>query len=119
MTHQTTHHAAIAGADAGRQVAQLRQVLMLVGGIAGRRPSPSADDAALDEAARVSSAYGDALPVVQRRFDALAAEAAAWAAAGVEALVAASERGPAQHAARRLAEELERTLSDLTAMLRL
>ena len=118
MTHQSAHHPAIAGADAGRQVAQLRQVLALVGEIAGRRPSASGD-AALDEAARVSSAYGDALPVVQRRFDALAAEASAWAAAGVEALVAASERGSARHAARRLAEELERTLSDLSAMLRL
>jgi len=119
MTHQAAHHAAIAGADAGRQVAQLRQVLMLVGGIAGLRPGTAADDAALDEAARVSSAYGDALPVVQRRFDALAAEASAWAAAGVEAVVAASERGSAKHAARRLADELERTLSGLTAMLRL
>ena len=117
MTHQTAHHAAIAGADAGRQVAQLRQVLTLVGEIAGLRSTPAIGDAALDEAARVSSAYGDALPVVQRRFDALASEASAWAAAGVEALVAASERGSAKHAARRLAEELERTLSDLSAML--
>lgn len=119
MTHQSPAHAAISGADAGRQVAQLRQLLALVDRIAGRRPAAGAVDAALDEAARVSSAYGDALPVVQRRFDALSAEASAWAAAGVEALVAASERGSARHAARRLAEELERSLSSLTALLRL
>ncbi len=119
MTHQSAPHLAIAGADAGRQLAQLRQVLALVEQIAGRRPPTGAVDAALDEAARVSSAYGDALPVVQRRFDALAAETSAWAAAGVEALAAASERGSARHAARRLAEELDRTLSYLTALLRL
>ncbi len=119
MTHQAAPHAAMAGADAGRQIAQLRQVLTLVGGIAGRRASTASVDLALDEAARVSSAYGDALPVVQRRFDALAAETSAWAAAGVEALVAASERGSARHAARRLADELEQALSDLLALLRL
>ena len=45
-----------------------------------------------------------ALPIVQRRFEALAAETALWAAAGVEALLAAGDAAPPRAAAARLAE---------------
>jgi hypothetical protein len=103
--------------DAGRQVAQLRHVLRLVEELAERFPPPRSDEAALDEAARVTSAYDHALPIVQRRFDALAGETAAWSTAAVEALLAAGEM-PTTAPARRLADELEKALTALTKLLR-
>jgi hypothetical protein len=89
MTHQSPTHYSRIPIDAGRQVAQLRHLLRLVEELAGRRAATGADDAALDESARFSSAYDGALPIVQRRFDALAGETATWSAAAVEALLAA------------------------------
>ena len=115
MTHQATPSAASSGADPGRQVAQLHELKRLVERIARR--TPAAQDAALDEAARTSEAYDRAPPIAQRRFDALAAESAAWAAAGVEALLAADGQTPLA-AAGRLADALEDTLSELAALLR-
>src|SRR5688500_15601833 len=100
-------------ADAGAEIAQLRQVLVLVEEIAGRTPAVL-DDGALDEAARVSAAYGSALPIVQKRFDALAVETATWAAAGVEALMKSAGDGrPTGPAAARLADELRKALGKL------
>jgi hypothetical protein len=105
--------------DAGRQIAQLRHVLRLVEELGGLAALPGASDtsgADLDEAARIGALYHQAHTIVQRRFDTLAAETAAWSAAGVEALLAAGEtRSPA--AVRRLAEELEAALRNLVAML--
>jgi len=102
--------------DAGSQMAQLRNILRLVGEIASRSTASGTDDKALDEAARISSAYHEAEPIVRRRFDILVAETASWSAAGVEALLAAGEkRSPA--AAARLAEELEQALTRLSEML--
>jgi hypothetical protein len=115
MTHQAPPSPAPPGADPGRQVAQLREALRLVERIAGR-PGRAADERRLDEAARISEAYDRALPVAQRRFEALAAETAVWAAAGVEALLAAGEPVP-RAAAGRLARALERTLSELAELL--
>lgn len=115
MTHQAPPSPAPSGADPGRQIAQLREVLRLVERIAGR---PSAgSDATLDEAARLSIAYDRAAPIARRRFDARAAEAAAWAAAGVEALLAAGEASPPRAAAGRLAESIEAALSELSELL--
>jgi hypothetical protein len=100
-------------ADAGERIAQLRQVLALVEEIAGVS-GHGRGEAALDEAARVSSAYATALPIVQRRFDRLAAQTAQWAAAGASALAALTARSmPTGAAARRLAAELERALAEL------
>ena len=100
-------------ADAGAEIAQLRQVLVLVDEIAGRPPS-RLDGGALDEAARVSAAYGSALPIVQKRFDALAAQTATWAAVGVEALMKIGAAGrPTGPAAARLADELRKALATL------
>jgi len=113
--HAPVPQAAPAG-DAPRQLAQLREVLVLVERIAGRPQQSGNRDSALDEAARIGAAYGEALPILQRRFDALVAETAAWAAAGVEALSRAGAPAPA---ARRLADELEDALADLTRLLRL
>jgi hypothetical protein len=104
-------------ADAGAQIAQLRQVLALIEEMAGRA-SVTPRDAALDEAARVSAAYARALPIDQKRFDNLAAETARWAAAGVGALLKLDEAGlPVRVAADRLADELEKGLAALALRL--
>jgi ABC-type transporter Mla subunit MlaD len=114
MTHQSTHAYMPGLADAGGQVAELRQVLALVDEIAGRQ-SP-AHHAGLDEAARVSAAYAHAAPVVQRRFDRLAGETAAWAATGVETLLRLSDgERPATAAAGVLGDALRKALKSLAA----
>ena len=112
MTHQPAHFQAPGLTDAGGEIARLRQVLALVRDVAclgGGAASP-----ALDEAARISSAYDSALPIVQRRFDEEAAITARWASAGLEALLKLTDNGwPVEAAARRLAAELESTLVKL------
>jgi hypothetical protein len=121
MTHQSVpSSAASARVDAGRQVAQLREVLVLVCQLAGRSAPEEPAEAALDESARLAAAYDAAMPILQRRFDALAAETAAWAAAGVAALLAAGRVGePPKAAAATLADELEKALGRLAKLLRL
>ena len=116
MTRHAPLPDAAPASDAPRQLGQLRQVLLLVEQIAGRCDGALSPDAALDEAARIGDAYGEALPIVQRRFDALTAETSAWAAAGVEAL---TRTGGAPAAAARLADELGQALDDLLKLLKL
>ena len=102
-------------ADAGAQVAQLRRVLALVEELAGQKGGACA----LDEAARISAAYEDAVPVDQRRFDRCAARAIAAAAAGAEALLAGREESAGRKAAAgRLAQELRGSLAELGAIVR-
>ena len=118
MTHHAppSPHAPAPGADPGRQVAQLHEALRLVERLAG---SGAGDrERRLEAAAQVSGAYDRALPIVQRRFDALAEETSVWAAAGVEALLAAGRKAPAQAAAARLALQLEDALGELTDLIR-
>ena len=115
MTHQAPPSSASAGPDPGRQIAQLREALQLVERIAGEE---GCRERAFDEAAQISGAYDLALPVVQRRFEALANETALWAAAGVEALLAAGDGAPSRAAAARLARQLDSALADLGALLR-
>ncbi len=55
MTHQAPPSAKPAGPDPGHQIAQLREAQRLIERIAGRTPTV-ASDAALDEAARISTA---------------------------------------------------------------
>ena len=117
MTHQAPPAAASAGADPGRQIAQLRELLGLVRSIAGQKDERRIDDSVLEAAASISSAYDRSLPIVQRRFDSLAAETALWAAAGVEALLAAGEAPPPRAAAERLAFQLESALGEMAALL--
>ena len=120
MTHQPSQRCQPAETDAGEQVAQLRHVLSLVEQVAGRVPGTQSGDAALDQTARTSSAYWNATSIVQRRFDTLALETAAWAAEGVEALLAVeNEEHPPRAAAARLADELTRALKEMTRILRL
>lgn len=117
MSYHSPYDIAHAPIDAGTQMAQLRHVLRLVEDLAGRSASAGSADAALDENATISTAYWDALPIVRRRFDALALETACWSTAAVEALLAAGDaRSPA--AAGRLADELERALQELRRLLR-
>ena len=116
MTHQAPPSPTPSGTDPGRQVAQLREALRLVERIAGREVADGDGD--LDDAARISSAYDSALPVVQHRFDGLAAETGAWVSAGVEALLAAGRDDPPRAAAARLADELEDALKQMAALLR-
>jgi hypothetical protein len=103
------------GGDPGRQVASLREALLLVRSICGEDDGQG-HDLLLDEAARFSSAYERASPVAQRRFDAVSGEMAAWAAAGVEALLAAGDAPPAGPA-RKLAGAMEDGLEWLRQLL--
>jgi len=118
MTHEMLTRYLPSGADAGARLAQLRNVLGLVEQIAGRIPWPGGRDAALDEGARLSSAYDSAMPICQKRFDALAVETATWAAAGVEALLAAEDVAPPEAAAAALADELAEAIKALPKTLR-
>jgi hypothetical protein len=115
MTHQAPPSPAAPGVDPGRQIAQLHEALRLVERLAGR---DGGQERRLDAAAQVSDAYDRALPIVQRRFDALAGETAVWAAAGVEALLSAGSVAPAPAAAERLATQLEQALGELTDLIR-
>ena len=116
MTHHARPTPIPSGADPGRQFAQLREALRLVEHISGRR-GDEGEEEALDEAALVSDAYDRALPIAQRRFDALAGETAVWAVAGVEALLAAGAAAPPRAAAARLSAQLDRALDDLKALI--
>ena len=116
MTHQAPPAPASSGSDAGRQVASLREAWLLVRSLSGGFAAMERD-AMLDEAARFSSAYDQAPPVVQRQFDAVAGEMTAWAAAGVEALLAAGDNPPPAPADR-LAGAMEDGLARLKALLR-
>jgi hypothetical protein len=118
MTHQSAPAYMPTSGDAGFKAAQLRHVLGLVEQIAGRGPGDEDGGQALDRSARNSAAYDAALPIVQRRFDALALETSTWAAAGVEALLAGGG-DPPRAAAARLADELSRALARLESILSL
>jgi hypothetical protein len=116
MTHQAPPSPAAPGSDPGQRIAQLREALRLVDRLADR--ASERPDEALDDAARLSAAYDRAPPIARRRFDALAAETSIWAAAGVEALLAANdETEPPRLAAGRLAEAIEEALGDLSELL--
>ena len=101
--------------DAGRRLAQLREVLDLVQEVGGCQ---ARSDAALDEIARLSGAYATALPIVQKRFDALADQTEAWAALAVEALAKGEDDNAPKAATAALAEELSLALDQLAAILR-
>ena len=101
----------VSSSDAGRKIAELHHVLELAEEMAGE-PISAVD--ASDEASRIGSAYDAAPAIAQRRFDALAAETADWAAAGVKILIASGDPSrPPRAAARRLADELSRSIRKL------
>lgn len=109
MTHQPPRLFGT-GSDAADQFARIVQARLLVGKISGHEPDP----AILDGLALLADAYDLAPSIAQRRFDTFADETAAWAAAGVRALIAAGE---APAAARRLFEELARAEAKLLNIL--
>lgn len=107
-----------ASGEAGRQIAQFRNALMLVEQIAGDPEPEDPGDMLIAECARIDTAYENASPVVQRRFNAQVSEIALWTAVGVEALISARERGTTSSAAAgRLARELRRALGQLSRTL--
>jgi hypothetical protein len=104
--------------DAAEQVAQLRQILHLVEQIAGGPTNGLAAESAMNENARIISAYESAAPIVRRRFNGLAEETADWAARGVGVLLAArDDDDPPRAAAARLASELTHALRELGRIL--
>ena len=116
MTQHNHAFLEFAGGDAGRNYARLGNVLDLVQQIAGSRAW--ARDRALDETARLISAYEAAPPIGRRRFDTLASEAFVWAAAALDALASAAD--PARQpkaAALRLADELGEAMAQMKKLL--
>jgi hypothetical protein len=114
MTHEWPIRYVPGVGDAGRRLAQLSEVLNLVQEVGGCQAS---SDVALDESARLSSSYAAALPVVQKRFDALADQTEAWAALAVEALTKDDDGNAPKAATTALAGELSLALEQLAAIL--
>jgi len=108
--------------SAPQAIARLRSVLALVEEMAGGAPRGRVviDDSALDEISALTLSNAIASSVTRRRFDALARETAAFAAAGLAALMHHRERGGSDcaPAAARLAAEMRRSISAMAAMLR-
>lgn len=90
------------------QIAQLRAIRALVDELAGNMPD--AGGAAGND---IDRCYDRASSIVQRRFDALAGETAAYAAIGLSALIASRGAGHivvggAAHLAREMARSIRR-----------
>ena len=103
--------------DAGERIARLRGILALVERMGAGEAETAPSDQALDEAARLTLAYADAPAVARRRFDALAEDTTAYAAAGIAALMRARGSEGARSAARLLAREMRRSIAALAAIL--
>jgi hypothetical protein len=117
MTHQSFDSPAARPIEAGAHVAHLRHVLGIVHEMAEFAERGGAAYHALDQAARISAAYERSLPVVRRRFDALAEETVTWTSAALAALQTARLSGnPPRAAAAQLAQELDDTLAALARM---
>lgn len=117
MSHQAHPYSEALPIEAGQQVAHLRHVLALVEQIAGS-DRPTGSYQALDEAARISAAYDQSLPIMRKRFDALAEETITWAAVGLDALQEAQkDSGTPRAAAVQLALELNAALTGLAHIL--
>lgn len=104
--------------DAGERIARLRGILALVERMGAGDNDAAPSEQALDEAARLTMAYADAPAVSRRRFDALAEDTTAYAAAGIAALMRARGSDGARSAARLLAHEMRRSIAALAAILR-
>ena len=109
-------------AEAAHALVRLRGVLMLVEQIAGStdpaaRPSPI-DQQLLNDGAAIALDYANASSIARRRFDALAGEAAAFGAAGLNALMRQKQRtGRDQAAARQLAEEMRQSIDAMARII--
>jgi hypothetical protein len=117
MSYQVSTYSEAPPIEAGQQIAHLRHVLGLVEEIAGLDRDGSGYKS-LDEAARTSADYERSLPIVRKRFDALAEETIAWAAVALKALDQAHEdANPPRAAATQLAHELERALHEIARII--
>lgn len=96
-----------------KRLAQLAGALALVARLAGD------DGAPLPAPADVTTAYAAAGPIARRRFDALAAETAAFAAAGIEVLLRqrAARGGDCRAAAAHLASEMRTAMTIMTQVI--
>ena len=118
MTRMTTTSCAPESAEAAEHCAQLRQILHLIEQIAGHETPSVGAETALDENARIASAFEAATPIVRRRFNAMLEETSTWASRGVGVLLAArDEPEPPRAAAARLASELGAALRELREIL--
>lgn len=97
-----------------QQIVELRTIQGLVRELAGMSGQEGGD--AHEEA--LNCRYDGAPPLIQRRFDALAGEAAAFAAAGLSALIEGRQLGNgASAAAGHLAREMERSIHAMESLL--
>lgn len=115
MEYTRQHHWLSTDSDAGRQFASLIHMKTIAEDVAGRGLGDPA--CALDHGARVSAAYDAAVPVAQKRFDALAAEATGWAAVAAQALLGDGNSHPSSAAAAQLADELDRAQREMERLL--
>lgn len=94
------------------QIAQLRAIHALVDELAGNAPER------VGAVADIDRLYDRASSIAQRRFDALAGETAAYAAAGLSALIAGrSAGGMVAGAAAHLARAMARSIRRMEALL--
>ncbi len=95
------------------QIAQLRAIRALVDELAGNMPAD-----ALSIGPDIDRRYDRAPSIAQRRFDALAGETAAYAAAGLSALIAGRGAGGAvTGGAAYLARQMERSIRRMEMLL--
>lgn len=112
MNQQSSSSISTAPLSPGSQISELRAILGLVHTLAGNeggieRPEPADADIR----------YASAAPLVRRRFDALAAETAAFSATGLSALIGGRERGDTRAAAAFLARTMDRAILRMEKML--
>lgn len=110
-------------AEAARALLRLRGVLTLVERMAGPDAPPAKrhpmDEDMLDEGAALALAYAHAPSVARRRFDALAGEAAGFAAAGLQALIQYKQRSgrDCAPAALQLARDMRLSIDAMARMI--
>jgi uncharacterized tellurite resistance protein B-like protein len=125
MTHyQVQNHPVADDSDAISALVRLRGALALVERMAeGANSLPDKplvlDHQALDDGATLTLAYANASSVARRRFDALASEAAGFAAAGLKALIQYKQRTGREcaPAARELADEMSRSIAAMSRII--
>jgi len=125
MTHyQVQNYPPADDGDAISALVRLRGALALVERMAeGANTLPEnpalLDQQALDDGATLTLAYANASSVARRRFDALASEAAGFAAAGLKALIQYKQRTGKEcaPAARQLADEMGRSITAMSRII--
>jgi hypothetical protein len=109
--------------DAAHALLRLRSVLIMVEQMADETEpleTPAGiDQQRLDEAAGLALAYANISSIARRRFDALAGEAAGFAAAGLDALIQHKQRvgRDCRAGARQLAADMRQSIAAMTQML--